>query len=119
MKRWLRPICFNEGDRKIRVSPASSPLLREFALSEKLGGTWQAAHPLPWKSCFPWFSSGVSAGKGPLSDPCGLAGVKTGAAARSHRLVVETMLRTYCARARCTRSSVITESPNAIRKSGA
>jgi hypothetical protein len=33
------PTVLSDGERKTRVSPASSPLLREAASSEKLGGT--------------------------------------------------------------------------------
>jgi hypothetical protein len=39
--------------------------------------------------------------------------------AASHRLSTETMLRTYCASARCTRSCVTDASPNASVKSRA
>lgn len=71
-------VLLSEGDLKIRVSPASRPLLRELGTRAKVGGTWQPAPAPPAggearKSCLPRFSSGESAGNGALSPRSGAA----------------------------------------------
>jgi hypothetical protein len=59
----------SEGDLKMVVSPASRPLLSEFAVSAKVGGAWQAEQPAPpppcpvMNNCRPLFSSVVKFGR--------------------------------------------------------
>src|SRR5215218_5124312 len=94
---------FSDGDLKIRVSPASSPLPSELPASAYVGATWHAAHPAPpcgggrknsWR---PRFSCAENDGIGVFTPRSGSDGSNTCEYPVSHLLPAETMLRTYCA----------------------